>query len=61
MIALALTGTAAFYPGRSGDTTRKVADATMLGTIWTEETVVAEYAFPVRKAERWIATRRSPV
>jgi putative nucleotidyltransferase with HDIG domain len=58
MIALALTGTAAFYPGRSGDTTRKVADATMLGTIWTEETVVAEYAFPVRKAERLLTAER---
>jgi putative nucleotidyltransferase with HDIG domain len=58
MIALALTGTAAFYPGRSGDTTRKVADATMLGTIWTEETVVAEYAFPVRKTERLLTAER---
>ena len=58
IIALALTGTAAFYPGRSGDTTRKVADATMLGTIWTEETVVAEYAFPVRKAERQLSAER---
>lgn len=58
IIALALTGTAAFYPGRSGDTTRKVADATMLGTIWTEETVVAEYAFPVRKTERLLTAER---
>jgi len=58
IIALALTGTAAFYPGRSGDSTRKVADATMLGTIWTEETVVAEYAFPVHKTERLLTAER---
>lgn len=58
LIGLALAGTAAFYPGRSGDSTRKVADATMLGTIWTEETIVAEYAFPIRKPERRLQLER---
>lgn len=51
IIALAVIGTAVFYPGRSDDASRKVADATLLGTIWTEETVVADYPFPVRKSE----------
>jgi len=42
-------GTAAFFPGRSGDTQRKLDDTNQLGTIWTEESVVAPYAFSVRK------------
>ncbi|MBU3742906.1 MAG: hypothetical protein FGM24_11605, partial [Candidatus Kapabacteria bacterium] len=58
LIGLALVGTAVFYPGRSGVSTRKVADATMLGTIWTEETIVAEYAFPIRKPERRLQLER---
>lgn len=58
IIALAVVGTAVFYPGRSNDVSRKTADATLLGTIWTEETVVAEYPFPVRKAEDILARER---
>lgn len=58
LIVLALAGTAVFYPGRSGDSSRKTTDASMLGTIWTEETITAEYAFPVRKAERRLQAER---
>jgi len=58
LIALALAGTAVFYPGRSGDSARKTTDASMLGTIWTEESIIAEYAFPVRKSEGRLQAER---
>lgn len=49
IIVSCMLATAAFFPGRSGDTQRKMDDTNQLGTMWTEESVVAPYAFSVRK------------
>ncbi len=49
IIVACMLATAAFFPGRSGDSQRKLDDENQLGTMWTEESVVAPYAFSVRK------------
>lgn len=57
---------AMLLPGNGGHTDRGVGDQTLLGTTWTNEHVVAEYAFSVPKppsvlqALREDARRRSP-
>jgi hypothetical protein len=49
IIVVSVVAVGAFFPGRSGDVQRNVFDASILGTQWTEETVYADYAFPVEK------------
>lgn len=67
IISASMLATAAFFPGRSGDTQRKLDDANQLGTMWTEENVVATYAFSVHKlpavleAEQESARKSTPL
>jgi len=48
----------AFLPGHLGDTQQSAFDRTRLGTSWTEESVVAEYPFPVLKNTDSLARER---
>lgn len=49
----------AFLPGRLGDTQRTAFDRSRMGTSWTEESVIAEYPFPVPVAPDSLAQRRA--
>ncbi|MCX6139402.1 MAG: hypothetical protein NTX15_00960, partial [Candidatus Kapabacteria bacterium] len=48
----------AFLPGRLGDTQRTAFDRSRIGTSWTEESVAADYPFPVPTAPDSVASRR---
>ncbi|HLP27022.1 MAG TPA: HDIG domain-containing protein [Candidatus Didemnitutus sp.] len=48
----------AFLPGRLGDTQRTAFDRSRIGTSWTEESVIAEYPFPVNKDPDTLARQR---
>ncbi|MBK7577298.1 MAG: HDIG domain-containing protein [Ignavibacteria bacterium] len=48
----------AFLPGRLGDTQRTAFDRSRIGTSWTEESVIAEYPFPVNKDIDTLAKQR---
>lgn len=66
IITVSVVATALLFPGRTGNTKSQTDTDILLGTVWTQETVVADYAFPVRKsaetldAERERARRSSP-
>jgi len=66
IIAVSVVATALLFPGRTGNTKSQTETDVLLGTVWTQETVIADYAFPVRKAaetldaERERARRSSP-
>ncbi|RPI67321.1 MAG: HDIG domain-containing protein [Ignavibacteriae bacterium] len=57
IIVAALLGLAALFPGMSGDPQQRGYDRTLLGTMWTQESVTAEYSYPVGK-EPSILTRQ---
>lgn len=48
-----------FLPGRFGDLQRPVYDISLIGTGWTEESVVADYPFPVPRHEEAIERDRA--
>lgn len=48
----------AFLPGRLGDTQRTAFDRSRIGTSWTEESVIADYPFPVNKDPDTLARQR---
>ncbi|HCN04976.1 MAG TPA: hypothetical protein DIS79_05090, partial [Bacteroidetes bacterium] len=50
IIAVSIVATALLFPGRTGNTKSQTETDVLLGTVWTQETVVADYAFPVRKS-----------
>lgn len=50
LIVSSVVALALLFPGRTGESTTLQNDATMLGTMWTDETVVADYSFPVPKS-----------
>ena len=58
IVAVAVILTALALPRSSVDTQSEGYDRTMLGTIWSQEDVVAEYAFPVRKSPNALASDR---
>lgn len=57
IIVTALLGLAALFPGMSGDPQQRGYDRTLLGTMWTQESVTADYSYPVGK-EPSILTRQ---
>ena len=52
LIVVAVLAVAALLPRSSVDTQSDGYDQTRLGTIWSQEDVVADYAFPVRKSQQ---------
>lgn len=59
IIVITITAVAMFFPGRSGDTQRTVFDGSLLGTVWTEETIVADYPYPVLKPDDVLETQQA--
>ena len=55
IVAVAVIFTAIALPRSSVDTQSQGYDHTMLGTIWSQEDVVADYAFPVKKSQSELA------
>lgn len=58
IIITALLGLTALFPGMSGDTQQRAHDRTLLGTMWTQESVTADYSFPVGKDPNLLAGQR---
>lgn len=58
IIITALLGLTALFPGMSGDSQQRAHDRTLLGTMWTQESVTAEYSFPVSKDANTLAAQR---
>ncbi|HRK03848.1 MAG TPA: HDIG domain-containing protein [Chlorobiota bacterium] len=58
IIAVSIVATALLFPGRTGNTKSQTETDVLLGTVWTQETVVADYAFPVRKSADVLETER---
>ncbi len=61
ILVSATLGVMAFLPGRLGDMQRSAIDRSRIGTTWTEESVVAEYPFPVPKDPDAISRERRRV
>lgn len=58
IIVAALLGLAALFPGMSGDPQQRGYDRTLLGTMWTQESVAAEYSYPVGKDPSLLTRQR---
>ena len=58
IIALATLVMMAFLPGRLGEIRQTAFDRSRIGTTWTEESLVAEYPFPVQRNPDSIAYDR---
>jgi hypothetical protein len=58
VIVVAILGVALFLPGRTGQRQSAGEDRTMLGTVWLNETITAEFSYPVRKSESALRTER---
>ncbi len=58
IIVAALLGLAALFPGMSGDPQQRGYDRTLLGTMWTQESVTAEYSYPVGKDPSLLTRQR---
>lgn len=67
IISLAVVGVLFCMPGRTGDRQDASYDKSIVGTVWTEESVIADYSFPVPKpptqlrAEQQQAAEDTPV
>ena len=58
IIVAATLSLMAFLPGRLGDTQRTAFDRSRIGTSWTEESVIADYPFPVERSADSLARNR---
>lgn len=58
ILVSALLGLTLLFPGLSGDPQQRPYDRTLLGTMWTQESVTAEYGFPVSKEQSLLARQR---
>lgn len=58
IIGIAIIGVGVFLPGRSGETHRLASDYSMLGTMWNDESIIADFTFPVTKSEKQLAQER---
>ena len=59
IIVVATLLLAAFLPGALGDTQGSQYDRSRIGSTWTDETVIAEYPFPVLKDADSLAVERA--
>lgn len=58
ILLVAVLAVASFFPGRTGETQRKVFDTSLLGALWTDESVTADYTFPVLKPADMVERER---
>ncbi|MFM8771740.1 MAG: HD family phosphohydrolase [Candidatus Kapaibacterium sp.] len=59
IIAVATLCMMAFLPGRLGELRQSAFDRSRIGTTWSEESLIAEYPFPVMKEADTVAAERA--